>query len=565
MALCVICAIPALVFAEPGQERQQVILEAQQPVMTRLRDADSVRPPSPEGHPVAAMYNREAIIPPQCYTRTEGQNNPCYVCHQDSLPGRENVMNDRDLQEAYSFSDLGQTNHWVNLFRDRSKEVEAISDREILDWVDDDNYSDLAPRLKNAGFKGWIPDLADLQAGAAAFDEQGFARDGSQWVSFNYKPFPSTFWPTNGSTDDVMIRLPLDYRTDAAGKPSRAVYQANLAILEARIKGFDAIGTVPLDESEVGVDLDGDGRLGTIDEIARVDSYVGAAAGHFIDTHLYPRGTEFLHTVRYLGFDDSGKIGVSRRIKEVRYMKKWQAYNKGTLARYYEEEGFEKEAGFLPGYTRLGDWGLDNGSGWSIQGFIENRSGQLRVATLEENTFCMGCHSSIGSTIDKTFSFARKIDGAAGWGYIDLQGMADSPTLGESEGEYLTYFRRTGGGDEFRSNTEMLQRFFNDSGEVEPERLAGLDVYQIVVPSRERALQLNKAYRVIVDEQSYLLGRDATWHPPRNVYDEVSNTDSPTLEEGRVFDWDIRLDWRPEAARIVPGSKTVTSVSPNAH
>ncbi|TXS96009.1 hypothetical protein FV139_00425 [Parahaliea maris] len=538
---------------------------AQQGTMEKLREETGVRPPKPDQHPVAAMYNREAIIPPQCYTRTEGKHNPCYVCHQDALPGRENVMNDRDLQEAYSFSDLGQTNHWANLFRDRAQRVAGISDREILDWVDDDNYSDLQPRLQAAGFKGWIPDLENLEERADAFDEQGIARDGSGWVAFNYKPFPSTFWPTNGSTDDVMIRLPAIYREDAKGEPSRAVYQANLAILEANIKELGSITTAPLDERELGVDLNGDGALAVITEITDVSRYVGAAREQYLEPFLYPKGTEFLHTVRYLGMDDEGRIGVSRRMKEVRYMKKWQAYNKPTLARYYEEEAFEKEAGFLPGYTRLGDWGLDNGSGWSIQGFIENREGKLRVATHEENTFCMGCHSSIGSTIDKTFSFARKIDGAAGWGYINLKGMPDAPNVGEFEGEFLTYFRRAGGGDEFRSNPEVLQRFFDENGKVDADKVAGLDVYDLIVPSAVRALQLNKAYRVIVDEQSFLFGRDATWHPPMNVYDAVSNVDSPTLEETRIFDWDIRLDWQAANASGEGRSKTVIAVSQDAH
>ena len=29
-----------------------------------------------------SIYNQEAPIPPQCYTRTEGDFNPCYTCHQ---------------------------------------------------------------------------------------------------------------------------------------------------------------------------------------------------------------------------------------------------------------------------------------------------------------------------------------------------------------------------------------------------------------------------------------------------------------------------------------------------
>src|SRR5690606_3587674 len=84
-----------------------------------VRGSDAVVPPRVDAHPVTATYNREAVIPPQCYTRTEGRHNPCYVCHQDALPGRENTMNDAGLQVAYSFSDLGLTNHWQNLFEDR--------------------------------------------------------------------------------------------------------------------------------------------------------------------------------------------------------------------------------------------------------------------------------------------------------------------------------------------------------------------------------------------------------------------------------------------------------------
>lgn len=519
-------------------------------VITLLLNSDEVVAPRPNVYPVHTVYNREAIIPPMCYTRTESKNNPCYVCHQDARPGRENVMNDADLQEAYSFSDLGMTNHWHNLFEDRSERVAAISDNDILQWVNTDNYSELAPRLREAGFKGWIPDLENLQLAADAFDEQGFAKDGSHWVAFNYKPFPSTFWPTNGSTDDVMIKLPEQYRTDQSGNYSREIYKANLAILEAKIKGLDNIGSLAIDEREVGVDLNDDGQLNTAHRIYKTGRYVGAAREYFIDTHLYPEGTEFLHTVRYLAINDDGTITPSPRMKEVRYMKKWKTYRKGVLARVYEEESFEKHAGNLPGYTWLGDYGLDNDAGWSIQGFIENKNGRLRAASYEENLFCMGCHSSIGSTIDKTFSFARKVDGSKGWGYINLKGMPDAPNKGEMQGEILTYFKRAGGGDEFRSNPEMLQRWFNKDGEVDYDAVANKDVYELITPSRERALQLNKAYRVIVEDQRFLFGRDATITPPRKVYDKIDNETSPTLQEEHIFTWDIRLDWNSRAQQL---------------
>ena len=512
-----------------------------------LQDAKGPVTPALSGvHPVGAVFNEEAPIPPQCYTKTAGQFNPCYVCHQNYVSGRENRMNDADLQVAYSFSDLGMTNHWSNLFEDRTDRVSAISDAEILEWIDDDNYSDLAPALREAGFKGWIPDLDNLQLGAAAFDQFGFAKDGSHWVAFNYKPLPSTFWPTNGSTDDVMIRLPAPFRETEGGEYSLDVYRANLAILEARLKGYEGISALPIDERRVGADLDGDGDLGEIRYVTEVTDYVGAAADAFNATYMYPQGTEFLHTVRYVGIDENDDITVSKRMKEVRYMRKWTDMMKMTYHRNYELEDFNKESGHLPQYALIGDWGLDNGFGWSVQGFIEGVDGQLRTATYEENLFCMGCHTSIGATIDKTFSFPRKVDGAAGWGYIDLRGMPDAPSVGESDGEILTYLERVGGGGEFRSNPEMFERWFDAStGRVDREKVASAgDVYELITPSRQRALELNKAYRVIVADQDFIYGRDATVTPPVNVYDHVDNETAPVLPAQYFREWDIRLDWQ---------------------
>ena len=223
---CGMAVTPLVAAVDPNQPYHLQILQA----LTEAPTRDQVIPWQPPGvDPTAWMSNREAPVPPQCYTDIsqgigyEGRHNPCYACHQDQVAGRENAQNDRSLQEAYAFSDVGLTNHWTNLFEDRSARVAAISDAEILDWIDDDNYSELAGRLQAAGWGDdaypgwdsadpavygtpWLPDLANLQDGAAAFDVNGLALDGSWWVAFNYKPLPSTFWPTNGSTDDVMIR-----------------------------------------------------------------------------------------------------------------------------------------------------------------------------------------------------------------------------------------------------------------------------------------------------------------------------------------------------------------------
>ncbi len=512
-------------------------------VLALLRSEGSVLPARPPVHPLHTVYNREAVIPPMCYTRTEGKHNPCYVCHQASIPGRPNTMNDGELQQAYSFSELGQKNHWRNLFEDRSQRVAAISDDAILSWVAQDNYTELAPRLREAGFKGYIPDLKALQHAAEAFDDEGFAKDQSHWVAFNYKPMPSTFWPTNGATDDVMIRLPEAYRNAADGQYARDVYKANLALVEANVKGLKSITVRRIDESLIDADLNGDGKQTKIERITKTDSYVGAAKGFIKLPYLYPQDTEFLHSVRYVGVDEASNVFVPPRMKELRYMRKRFTVSVPQLYEAYQQEKYAKEAGHLPGYIDRGEYGLDNELGWVIAGFVENREGKLRVNNYEENLFCMGCHTSLGSTIDSTFSFVRKVDGAAGWGYVNLHGMPDAPNMGDTKGEFATYLERAGGGGEFRSNPEMEARWFKD-GAVDAKKLAAAkDVYELITPSRQRALEMNKAYRVIVEDQDFMFGRDATVSPLPNVYDEIDNDKSPTLPESLTYKWDIRLNW----------------------
>lgn len=495
------------------------------------------------------LYNREAVIPPQCYTKTEAVNNPCYTCHQTySDSDRPNSMADGFLQGDYNFSELGVHNHWANLFVDRRDAISDISDSDIEDYVDTDNYSDFVERLEgDENWTGPVPAIEDLEYGADAFDEYGLARDGSGWVAFNYKPLPSTFWPTNGSTDDVIIRLPEKFRTascgDNANRFSRDVYFTNLALLEMAMKDLREITTPPIDENSVCADLNNDGMLGEVVGIQTRASYVGGAAGQELERMAYPEGTQFIHTVRYLGFD-GGDIVPSKRMKEVRYMKKVKNYSVAELASLYGNERQEKIDGNLPIYSDHGDKGLNNGMGWEVLGFIEDADGELRKQTYQEQMFCMGCHGTIGTTIDQTFAFPRKVTGARGWGYIDLKGMPDVPNLGEQKGEILQYLERAGGGNEFRENPEMRERWFNDDDSVRVAEVIAADVYTLITPSRERAVALNKAYKVIVGEQSYVYGRDATIVPARNVYREVDPEEAAPLEaDSRISHWDLRLDW----------------------
>lgn len=235
------------------------------------------------------VANREAVIPVQCYTKTDGVSNPCWTCHTDRN-GR-NEMADWELQLKYAFSEEGKTNHWGNLFKDRHGVVAGISDQQTLDYIRQDNYTPLVNALRNRNdYQGWKSDL-DFRKG---FDKEGFAKDGSWWRAIRYKPFLGTFWPTNGSTDDVMIRLPWGFYTDASGKPSREIYRINLAIVEAALAVPDTVPDAalsrtvePVNEAMAGIDLDGDGKLGGL--VTRVTPlparYVGKAAG--VEVHRY--------------------------------------------------------------------------------------------------------------------------------------------------------------------------------------------------------------------------------------------------------------------------------------
>ncbi|MES9978876.1 MAG: hypothetical protein ABW107_09025 [Candidatus Thiodiazotropha sp. 6PLUC5] len=265
------------------------------------------------------IYNPEAIVPPQCYTRHEATHNPCMTCHQSYTFGsRPNVMDDGALQAEYSFSEVGVTNHWQNLFEDRSEAVSQITDQEVIDYIYTDNYSTLIEQLQSENWEGPVPAVQNLHLGADAFDELGFALDGSHWVAFNYKPLPSTFWPTNGSTDDVMLRLPAAFREQSCSGSgySRDTYIANLAIVEAAIQDLQQISLPAVDENSFCADLNRDGQLGVIEEIQRPEFYVGNASDISVTPMLYPENVEFLHTVRYVGLNEDLSITIPARMKD---------------------------------------------------------------------------------------------------------------------------------------------------------------------------------------------------------------------------------------------------------
>lgn len=520
--------------------------------------------------------NKGAYIPSQCYTKTEGRegeaHNPCYSCHTASE--EPNYIDDWDLQESYDFSEYTKVNRWSNLFEENTPKIAAISDAEIMEYVREDNYLSADSEIKLAKQLQNLPKELDYNSNGTwdgympdcyfDFDTKGFDRapDGSYtgWRAFAYRPFLGTFWPTNGSTDDVLIRLPESMRQNSQGEFDKEVYILNLAIVESLIKE-ENIGIEPVDERVYGVDLNQDGELGSASEVVfawKTPEY-DFASGHYsgysmwyvgaakekqqentlhMAPGLYPEGTEFLHTVRYIDLDGDA-IKLSPRLKELRYGKK-QAWN--TYPELYNASMAEiKEKDDFPDRLRtiVGDMerGLNTGLGWVYQGFIEDAAGELRPQTYEETLFCIGCHSGIGAITDSTFVFPRKLDhshsqkGWYHWSQHGMKGLKDY-LLKSGEGEYAKYLRVNRAGDEFRENSEVMEKFFHPDGSKKSEAFARLkeDITYLIMPPPKRARELNKAYRVIVDEQSYIYGRDVIISAPQNIHRELEVGESTGLD-----------------------------------
>lgn len=514
------------------------------------------------------LNNRTAYIPSQCYTQTidaEGKaHNPCYSCHVK--PRRPNYINDSELQLSYSFPADALINPWSNLFKNRTEAVDAISDDAITQYIRASNYLAkdelsetetktsiiLADRLadlpdewdynSNGQWDGYTPD-AWLN-----FDAEGFDHDPAGgytgWRAFAYYPFLGTFWPTNGSTDDVMIRLPEAFRQDADGNFSLAVYKVNLAIVEAMLKEKNVTIDAINEELLGGIDIDKNGAIGVASQVTYAWAPVKKQYMYYVgqarklqedgDVHLaaglYPEGTEFLHSVRYIDVDDEGKNHLAARMKELRYAKKTHWLNYSELRDLADAE-FKEKIDF-PDRVRTvignAENGVSNSRGWLYAGYIEDAAGDLRPQSYEEMVFCVGCHGGIGGNRDGIFSFARKFDRTEKkidwihWAQLP-DGKIAEPLRRDGEAEYAHYLQHNGSGNEFRTNDEIQARFFDEDGELIPEALIVLreDMGYLLNASRERALLFNKAYRVIVQEQSFVEGRDATLLPLETVHREL--------------------------------------------
>lgn len=393
--------------------------------------------------PVVSFSNPYPQIPAQCYIETSrGTQNACQYCHtnaayQEGLgnnnpqAGLEARIGNLQLEYAFAAYDtvapLAVVNRWENTLKPETlRAVVSGMGIDTTTWdmrayLRSDNWKQAYakrpgdPKQWDAGvqspfrlFPGLDP--ADLPAGSDGFvrsqqTKNGFFSDTQGWVtgwrSINFMPY-GIFTPMTGSVSGIYIRLPEKFMQREDGSFDLATYAQNLDLLERAIQGRL---------------LPEDGK-----------TYLGKAKEVLVERGLYPLGTEFAHPLHYVDVRADGTDTSispfpgtrSRRVKEVRYMYKARDWQPSQFRPAEKAEG-----GGIYGNDEQG-W-VDNGAGWLLAGYIEDKEGTLRPQTREEMTQCIGCHSGItrtefptftsgtGNTIDSTWAMPRKFAGEPGW------------------------------------------------------------------------------------------------------------------------------------------------------
>lgn len=392
------------------------------------------------GAPYRPSFNEDPAIPPQCWIETGyGTQNACLYCHTDYLAQQRhgNALFSSEDQILYNFPSPALNRiPWRNILFPEEIDLRlagegvALPDPADAGYVRHDNWAPAYARGRASGGENWFnrdaPDVAfalfpaldpnhlfpfdpaDPTGGGTHgyVDPGGFVRDEysdyTGWRAVNFFPY-ALFTPLTGSVSGIYIRLPRPFRT-ANGAFSVAVYQENLDLVERNIKAR------PLSETH----------------------YQGDASGIAVRKGFYPVGTEFAHPLHYVDLLADGEAGTgidgvaaaegktyefpgtrSKRLKEMRYMYKWREVTWAELAE--DEEAEDEEEGFESFVGREGQGWLDNGAGWILAAYIEDRSGALRPQTTEELVQCIGCHSDVGNTVDAVWSFHRKLPGDPGW------------------------------------------------------------------------------------------------------------------------------------------------------
>jgi hypothetical protein len=424
-------------------------------------------------------FNPDPAIPPQCWIETGyGTQNACIYCHTNHLAviGHGNALWLAEDQILYSF-DEPELNHvlWRNVIAPEEisarleQEGVAIPDIDDTDYVRRDNWAPAFARARTGEGRNWMNtdrpddefalfpaldpnhlfpyDAADPTSGGTHgyVDPEGFVRNAeghlTGWRSINFFPY-GIFTPLTGSVSGIYIRLPRIFMTEGDVK-SIEIYKANLDLLERNIKNR----------------LEGERH------------YFGDASDVPVQRGFYPVGTQFAHPLHYVDLKADGQAGPSvdgvvgnaattyefpgtraKRLKEMRFMYKWRDVSLDDLA---EAEDEDEEPETVIG--REGQGWIENGGGWILAAFIEDRQGNLRTQTTEELMQCLGCHGNVGNTVDAVWSFQRRLPGDAGWREMDYgrydarrpheTRLQDYRREGEDRGEFEFFYHTVVGAD----------------------------------------------------------------------------------------------------------------------
>lgn len=452
--------------------------------------------------PPSHFSNPYAQVPAQCYIETAGSTqNACLFCHTNGVwqtgMGNNNPQAGAfddigNFQREYSFAPysssmpLATINRWENtLYPEKLFAVVAqagidVNTWDMQDYLRQDNWLtayQARPRQDvfwDAGGDSpfrLLPALnpADLPAHSDGFvrstsKSAGYYHDGqgyiTGWRAINFMPY-GIFSPQTGSVSGIYIRLPPHFMKNDQGVFDTAIYTQNLDLLAKAIQD----------------------RLTAQD----AQTYLGSAKHIAVQRGVYPVGTEFAHPLHYVDVDADGSdprvsrfAGTrSQRVKEVRYMIKWEDY---------DPNGHRPPAGAEPTAILGSDtqgW-VDNGAGWYLVGFIEDRQGALRPQRREELMQCIGCHSGVreteaptftsgvGNTVDGTWAFPRQLP-QVGWqemnylGYDKTKGatIAEPQNRDEGKGEYRLFLDYVVGANLYGEMPSSIERFLSQEIRVE--------------------------------------------------------------------------------------------------
>jgi len=445
--------------------------------------------------PPSHFSNPYAQVPAQCYIETaSGTQNACLFCHTNGVwktsmgnnnPQAGAFADIGNFQLEYSFAPynnstpLATINRWENSLYPEKLAAHVASlgiDSNAWDmqsYLREDNWSKAyAQRPKQDAY--WdaggdssfrlLPALnpADLPAQADGFvrsnrSSAGFYQDNkgvmTGWRAINFMPY-GIFSPQTGSVSGIYIRLPVQFMQNEQGEFDTQVYKQNLDLLAKAVQD----------------------RLTDTD----AKTYLGKAKAIMVQKGVYPVGTEFAHPLHYVDTDaDGSDANISRfpgtrsqRVKEVRYMIKWEDYN---------PNGHRPTAGAEPtaiyGSDQQG-W-VDNGAGWYLVGFIEDAKGDLRPQHKEEMMQCIGCHSGVretemptftsgvGNTVDSTWAFPRQLAQELGWqemnylGYNKTMGatIAEPSIRDQNKGEYRLFLEHVVGANLYGEMPSSIEAF----------------------------------------------------------------------------------------------------------